>query len=235
MKPEEAILVSLLSYTEELKKDDYVPNKIYMGSLADCDRDLWISMYRPKVLLGVEMIYRKIALMGPSMEYIVGMGNKVEDILRNQLNVANIKILGDQSHVKDFDGRVSGRIDFGVEIPSIGLAVIDAKGMSDKVFNNFINSNTLKEFKLSYYYQLLYYIHMLEIDLGYILGINRSTGKIHAKSIRRLETRGDFLSLRSRLENIINTKIEDFETLPQVTDENCKYCDFKYVCKPHLV
>lgn len=229
MNLNETILLTSISGNSKPKFVDMKPARgIYISGITACPRCLWLGINKPVEYNGVKLVYYN-NVTDANGEYITDMGQSVEDTMERQLSRnKSIELIGKQVPLDDLDGKIRGRIDFAIHHEKLGIGILDAKGMSDKVFSRFLVTPTLKEFNISYYMQVAYYIHILDCEWGAIVGVNRSNGNIALKMISKEESKNDFEFYRNRSYKIIQAKsVNEVEC-----DRNhCDYCIHQEACQ----
>lgn len=232
MKLVDQVLTSAITkkVSDQVWENTDPPNKgIYISHLTGCYRWHWFNINKPYEVKGIKLTYYDSDSEGNG-DYIMACGQPIEDIMEEHIKANNVLTFVDKQHsVYDLNKKVRGRIDFAVYHEKYGPIILDAKGMSDRIFTRFKTNIPLKEFNENYYAQVTYYIHILDCNYGAIVGVNRSTGEVAVKSITKKESEDDFYKYRAKCQNIINTTIDNFMDLP-VTPEECSDCDYCDIC-----
>ena len=128
MNPREAMLTSIFNFPEEFRvTSNPRPRKgLFIGSINKCARYLLIAMKIPKQLNGINVVYLENVQMSSNADYIVSMGNEIENVMRRHLKYRKVPIHADQMQITELDGKIRGFLDFGIEVEGIGMIIIDA-------------------------------------------------------------------------------------------------------------
>jgi hypothetical protein len=213
--------------------DDYKPWGISITQTMNCMRFNWINYNRPKEIDGYEFVYMKDDPYNYSGSLIVGMGYCVENIVAEFLKESGI-FISTQDKVRDLGNKWRGNLDYLVNLKPWGYGIGDCKGMSERKFQGFLE-RPLKEVMFDYYVQLTSYIHIMDVPYGFIVGVNRSNGKVEVRVITKEETKDDFLFYRGRVKQTLDA--QSVYDLP-IEEDKCHGCSNVPFChrgKPELI